>query len=108
MPQGEWRLSGPSGEVAVRVGGRFTANNGDVLSAIILAGGGIGLAPLFEVSSHLASGRLVRLLPEYAQVATEMSALYPPGRRLSAKVRSLIDFLAARFGGECDWELRHG
>jgi hypothetical protein len=27
-------------------------------------------------------------------------ALYPPGRHLSAKVRSFVDFLVTRFGGE--------
>jgi DNA-binding transcriptional LysR family regulator len=104
IPSGEWRLTGPSGEVAVRVSGRITANSGDVLSAVMLAGGGIALAPTFEVADDLKTGRLVRLLPAYAQVGTELSALYPPGRHLSAKMRSLIDFLATRFGGERDWE----
>ena len=104
VPPGEWRLVGPSGEVSVRIAGRLRANNGNLLRSAILAGRGIGLAPTFVVGDDLAAGRLVSLLPDYTPVATEMSAVYPPGRHLSAKVRSLIDFLAQRFGPEPEWD----
>ena len=33
-----------------------------------------------------------------------LHALYPPGRHLLAKVRSFVDFLVARFGGEPVWD----
>ena len=36
-------------------------------------------------------------------VESELSVIYPPGKNLSAKVRTLIDFLAARFGPEPPW-----
>jgi DNA-binding transcriptional LysR family regulator len=57
---------------------------------------------IFE-SGHdavLADGRLVSLMPGYKPVESELSVICPPGKNLSAKVRSLIDFLAARFGPE--------
>ena len=37
-------------------------------------------------------------------VESELSVIYPPGKNLSAKVRTLIDFLAARFGPEPPWD----
>jgi len=65
---------------------------------------GIGLAPAFVVGKDLAKGRLVLLMPDYKPVESELSAIYPPGKNPSAKVRSLIDFLAARFGPEPPWD----
>jgi hypothetical protein len=43
-------------------------------------------------------------MPEYKPIETDLSVVYPPGRQLSAKVRSVVDFLAERFTGEpeCD------
>jgi len=101
---GEWRFIGPEGEVALRVSGRFRSNNGNMLYEAMLAGAGIGLAPTFVVGKDLAEGRLVSLMPDYKPVASELSAIYPPGKNPSAKVRSLIDFLAARFGPEPPWD----
>jgi hypothetical protein len=44
------------------------------------------------------TGRLVSLLPEYATQQTPVHAVYPHSRYFSAKTRTFIDFLAARFG----------
>jgi hypothetical protein len=40
----------------------------------------------------------VRLLPEYKTQDTPVYALYPHSHCLSAKTRTFVDFLAARFG----------
>ena len=103
--RGEWRLLDPAGsEIAVPVSGRYLANNADVLRSTALAGGGIILAPTFLLGEDLRAGRLVRLLPDYPPPEQALHALYPPGRHLSAKVRSFVDFLVARFGGEPVWD----
>jgi len=46
----------------------------------------------------------VRLLPNVAPPGIGLYAVYPPSRRRSAKARSFVDSLVARFGGEpeCD------
>jgi len=44
------------------------------------------------------------LLPDYPPPEQALYALYPPGRHLSAKVRSFVDFLVCRFGGEPAWD----
>jgi len=56
------------------------------------------------VGRDLAEGRLIVLMPEYQPVESELSAIYPLGKSPSAKVRTLIDFLAARFGPEPPWD----
>jgi DNA-binding transcriptional LysR family regulator len=101
---GQWRFVGPEGEVALHVSGRFRSNSGNMLYAALLAGAGIGLVPTFVAGGDLAEGRLVSLMPDYRPVESELSAIYPPGKSPSAKVRTLIDFLAARFGPEPPWD----
>ncbi|HXY98907.1 MAG TPA: LysR family transcriptional regulator [Stellaceae bacterium] len=101
----EWRFIGPDGEDAVvRVSGRLLANSGDIIVAAALDGLGIALTPTFMAGEHVQAGKLVTLLPGYAAPEAALYAVYPPGRHLSAKLRSFIDFLVARFGEEPDWD----
>jgi DNA-binding transcriptional LysR family regulator len=103
--RGEWRLLDPDGkEIVVPVSGRYLANNADVLRTTAIAGGGVILCPTFIVGDDLRTGRLVRLLADHPPPEQGLHALYPPGRHLSAKVRSFVDFLVARFGGEPAWD----
>ena len=99
----EWLFSGRDGDVAVRVSGNFRANNGDALRVAALSGQGITQAPSFLVGDDLKHGRLVPLLAGFQSPETGIYALYPPGR-VSAKVRSLVAFLAARFGDDPEWD----
>jgi DNA-binding transcriptional LysR family regulator len=55
-------------------------------------------APTFVVGKDLAEGRL--LMPDYQPTESELSVIYPPGKNLSVKVRSLIDSPAVHFGPE--------
>ena len=43
------------------------------------------------------SGKLVTLLPQFAPAPLEVSAVYPSGRHVSAKLRTFLDFLQERF-----------
>lgn len=100
----EWCFDGPDGEESIRVDGRLTANNGDVLLAAAIAGGGIAALPTFICGADLRDGRLVRVLPDYENTSFAIHAVWPPGRHLSAKVRAFVDFLAERFGPVPYWE----
>ncbi|WP_437819519.1 LysR family transcriptional regulator [Sorangium sp. So ce1078] len=102
---GQWRFHGPGGEeVSVRVRGRLTATNGELLRVALLSGLGIGIAPTFIVGEDLAAGRLVSLMPGYGLEEVGVHAVYPQGRHISAKVRSFIDFLVNRFEQEPAWD----
>jgi len=89
----EWRLQGPGGEVAVRVSGSLTANNGDVLRQAAVAGLGVVAMPVFIVCDDLRSGRLEQVLRAWQPATRGIYAVYPPNRHLSAKVRAFIDHL---------------
>lgn len=96
-----WRLAGPGGavrEVAVR--GPLHANSGEVLSAAAAAGLGVGFEPDFMIRPLIATGALERVLPDWSSPASDILAVYPSRRHLSAKVRLFIEHLQAEFAAD--------
>jgi DNA-binding transcriptional LysR family regulator len=105
-----WTMTDQNGkDEVVRISGRLSANSGDALLALALKDTGIIYAPDYLVGDDLGEGRLVRLLPAYTMPNIPVHAVYPHGRYLSAKTRTLIDFLAERFANRSRLEAaRHG
>ncbi|HEX5764049.1 MAG TPA: LysR family transcriptional regulator [Woeseiaceae bacterium] len=102
----EWRFEDSQGEsYALSVSPRHRANNGRMLAAMAAADLGVIIEPDFIVSPEVKSGELVRLLADYSLPRAPIAALYPSRRQLSAKVRTFVDFLAARFSSEQAWHL---
>jgi DNA-binding transcriptional LysR family regulator len=96
--QNVWSFVDRNGkEEVAHISGRFQANSGDVLLPPALHGCGLLLAPDYLVEDHIKAGRLVRIMPGYTTHETPVYAVYP-SRNLSAKTRTFVDFLAARFG----------
>jgi DNA-binding transcriptional LysR family regulator len=100
-----WRLVGPAGNVGVHANAVMSANNGEVLRDAAVKGLGICLLPTFIVGAELQAGRLVTVLPGYRPPQLTLAAVYPPMRRLSAKIRLFTDFLVERFGERPYWDL---
>ena len=88
-----------------RIVPRHRLNNGRMLAELAAAGLGIVLEPDFIVAPEVRSGRLQRLLTDYQPPRSPIAAVYPSRRHLSAKVRSFVDFLAARYAQNHDWVL---
>ena len=88
-----------------RIVPRHRLNNGRMLAELAAAGLGIVLEPDFIVAPEVRSGRLQRLLTDYQPPRSLIAAVYPSRRHLSAKVRSFVDFLAARHARNQDWVL---
>jgi DNA-binding transcriptional LysR family regulator len=102
---GYWRLYDASGkESVINVSGEITANNGDFLKRMAMAGHGIVQLPTFICWQELASGALVAVLPDYSLLQRHACAVYPLNRYLSQRVRILIEFLVERFGDEPYWD----
>ena len=97
-----WRFLDGAGVLQeIPVQGNLTTDNGYALLTATLAGVGIALMPDWSVRDHLASGRLVRLLPEYRVSHIEFDngiyAVFQKSRHMSAKVRTFIDYLVTAF-----------
>jgi DNA-binding transcriptional LysR family regulator len=96
---------GTDGSVGVAVSGNLRANNGDAIRTAALAGQGIAYQPTFLFGDDLRSGRLVPI--ELDQPRFEFAAayaVYAPDRRVPAKIRRFVDFLAERWKGIPPWD----
>ncbi|MEJ0086455.1 MAG: LysR family transcriptional regulator [Pseudomonadota bacterium] len=96
-----WRFRDGDKIVVVHPQGRFKSDNGLALVQAALAGLGVIALPEFLANEHLATGRLVRLLPEYPIPAAGLFIVRPPGDHPPRKVRVLTDFLLERFIPMC-------
>jgi DNA-binding transcriptional LysR family regulator len=90
---------------SIRVQGRYSCDNWEVLRQWALAGLGIALKSTWDVYRELQNGSLVTLLPDYTFYSdVAIYAVYPHRRFLPAKTRVFVDFLAASFGPEPYWD----
>lgn len=61
------------------------------------AGMGIIQAPLYHVREQLRAGTLQQVLADYPPAPMQLTALYPPHRQLSQRVRVFVDWLVELF-----------
>ena len=99
-----WRFADGDGWHTVRGRGVLRADSGEMLRAAAVAGLGLVLLPTFIASPAIATGALDILLPGFPLAVAGLHAVMPPGRAATARVRALVDFLAARFGPEPAWD----
>ena len=88
--------------------GVLTSNNAETLTQAAINGMGLVVFPTWLIGEALHDGRLVSVLEGY-HVSTQLeiptiSALYPQGKRLSLKVRAVIDFLVEKYGERPYWD----
>lgn len=77
---------------------------------LTLSGLGIAQLPRFMAEPHVAEGRLVRLLPDWASIPMPVHAVFASTRYMDPKVRGFIDLCRDAFeddGGQPDanWEV---
>lgn len=100
-----WQLSDNKGKVhQVAYQPHISANNGDFLQDLAIAGHGIAHTPSFIAWQAIAKGELEIVLPEYKLPALHAWAVYPNTRYLPHRSRVMIDFLAQRFGLNPYWD----
>ncbi|HSV52097.1 MAG TPA: LysR substrate-binding domain-containing protein [Burkholderiaceae bacterium] len=96
-----WRFERPEGKstqvVEVRIDGDRGVDDGAIGHDWALAGAGIVYKSGIDIAANLRSGALVTLLPEWLGQRYALNAILPSNRFVPARVRSLVDFLAAKF-----------
>lgn len=78
--------------------GRLTVDHGLAAREALIAGQGIAAAHLWLVDDLLASGVVERVLPDFELEPVPVSVLFVPARARIARVRLVIDALAALIG----------
>jgi LysR family transcriptional regulator, transcriptional activator for aaeXAB operon len=84
---------------ALRLRSAVKTNTGIAARSFILESVGIGLLPDYAVTSELAAGGLVELLPDWREATDRpISAIFPTREHMPLKVRLLVDLLKRDFG----------
>jgi DNA-binding transcriptional LysR family regulator len=94
---GQWRFGGPPGEYSVRVHGSLRANNGEALKMAARKGLGIIMQPEVLLAEDVRAGSLIPILRKFELPSRPMHVVHLPDRRPTPKIRTFIDFVAARF-----------
>ncbi len=89
----EFRIDGETR--TVRVDGTFSANSPRAIMHMAVGGFGIGRGPHYAARPFLDNGELDILFEDEEITRASLYAVYPPGRHLTARIRALIDHLAA-------------
>jgi len=96
-PHSTWRFTRDGQSVEVNVTGNRSVDDASLARQWAVAGAGILLKTPIEMRQEMADGRLVRLLLEWRLDRYPLNAILPSGRFIPVRVRTLVNFLAARF-----------
>lgn len=92
-----WNFESSRGIVSVDVAPRLLADDNLTLLTATRAGLGIALLPRYVAAPSLETGELVTLLPEFAPQENWFKAYIPRRRMKLARVKALVDWLAAEW-----------
>jgi DNA-binding transcriptional LysR family regulator len=92
-----WRFRTDAGLVRHFPSGSFRTNDAEHIRAAVLSGIGLGFAPGWLFSREIAAGAVTSVLRRFTPPPLPISAVHPAGRRLPARVRLFIEFLAKVF-----------
>jgi LysR family transcriptional activator of dmlA len=100
---GTWHFTRGSKQETVKVRGALSTNDGETGVLWALEGFGILMRSEWDIHAHLAGGRLVPVLKDWALPSGDVFAVYPERANLSAKVSAFIDFLVEWFRRDTAW-----
>lgn len=90
-----WSFGSGARAVQVPVTARLVCNHAAAMVDACVAGLGFGRALSYQVMPDVLAGRLRIVLADFEPPPLPVSVLYPPNRAPSARVRALVDWLAA-------------
>lgn len=92
--RGTWQLVAAGGRAeAVTVGGPLGGDDVLFVKKAVLAGAGLALLPEFLCAREVASGKLVRVLPEWSLAPSDIHLAYPSARFVPQRVALVRDHL---------------
>lgn len=100
----EWLFQKDGKIFGKTVSGRLNVNNTETLLEAAIAGLGIAMISNFTAAEAIRSGKLRRILTDYAAIGPQVSVIYLPNRNLSPKVRAFVEFLQELLPPDPDWD----
>ena len=92
----DWQFLTGKNRILPPVSGPLAADSIEALRCAALTGAGILILPIYCAAADLAAGRLVTILDDYELEPLGIYAVYSKGKVVPAKVRKLVEHLAAR------------
>lgn len=89
-----WRFGSDDDEIAVRVDGTLSSNDGDVITQWCTEGHGMIMRSIWHVGPLLRQGALVQVLPDIPTPSADIHAVYLATARVPRRISSLVDHLA--------------
>tara|TARA_R110000772_G_scaffold18743_3_gene52864 strand:+ start:395 stop:1312 length:918 start_codon:yes stop_codon:yes gene_type:complete len=102
-----WIFESEFGRHAIDVECGFRVDDADMLQAAVLEGMGIAILPSWLVQTHLTSGAMEIILPDYIVPALPLNAIYPDSGLLSLRARSFLDYLVENWNLLVDAKNQH-
>jgi len=82
-----------SEEFSANLRGRLRVNTGEGVRSAVLAGLGLGIGSEWLFAPELADGTVVETLADWTLSPLDLWAVFPSGRRVSAKARAFAEFV---------------
>lgn len=99
-----WQFVGEDGSsIGLSMQSRISANNGEAMRDMAIAGLGIALLPLFIAHEALQKGRLQRIAEKLTPTPLPVSIVWPPVKPMPMKLRAIVDHLAKAFSDRPPW-----
>ena len=89
--QDEWVFHHRAQDHKVKLKGNRASNDADLVRRWCIAGKGIAIKSCLEMSSHLLSGEVVKVMPEFKPTPTELWLVCPSRQSITPTVRLLRD-----------------
>jgi DNA-binding transcriptional LysR family regulator len=94
-----WTFKKGSLELPVTLTGRIHTNAAEAMRAAVLAGLGLAVVSQWMFAPELANAAVTPVLEDWQLPSVELWAVFPEGRRASAKARAFVAFVEARLRG---------
>ena len=94
-----WVFQQDDAEVSVVVSGRVRVSAAEGVRVAVLADMGLVVASEWMFTPELASGQVRRVMADWAVAPIDLWAVYPSGRKASAKARAFVAFVEEVLNG---------
>jgi DNA-binding transcriptional LysR family regulator len=93
---GDWSFRDKGKPLSVKIDQRLRMNTNDAVIELALRGWGLSRLMSYQVAAHLSDGQLQTVLEDFEVVPLPIHVLHGQGRRVSAKIRSFVDYMVER------------
>ncbi|RYE99718.1 MAG: LysR family transcriptional regulator [Oxalobacteraceae bacterium] len=101
-----WDFARDGERIEVALPGAIALNDSNAYVQAGLAGLGVIMMTDYLLTSHLAAGRMVQVLPEWRSDPLPVHIVYPQNRHLSAKVRVFVEWVSELFAAHPNLRLQ--